>query len=360
MSTSDDELRQALIRLSPKGAEYESFLANHGPMAAEALLRLDLPGRIEPWLEQYLPRLDDAPASRGVLTTETWRDHLGDARLAGDWQRLFQQELLESDWQSVVRTWWPRLVPGLAASAAHGVIRTCHAVRTLLSGGNREPDPLFVDELARGLGLWASRFHYLSGTDDVRGDLPPVAALAALPRLEPDVPSAGPGIVGRLDALVTQTDLPMALQLVQLADDPESALWSLALAGSRVLAAREDAPIAFCHSVTTPAAVTMALPVLPGEVARATVVTTWRMVGSIVAAFASPRDAAEAERATADGLNVDAMRTQLPHLAVEHGDEHVIKLTEAALRTHAATGDVTPLVAAERMRHRLPALRQRS
>jgi hypothetical protein len=53
------------------------------------------------------------------------------------------------------------------------------------------------------------------------------------------------------------------------------------------------------------------------------------------------------------------MRRALPYLAVEHGDEHVIKLTEAALRIHAATADATPLVAAERMRHRLPRPRVR-
>ena len=116
-----DDLRQALLRLAPTGAEYASFLANHGPMAAEAMLRLDLGDQIEPWLEQYLPRLDDAPEPRGLLTEETWLDHLGDVRSAGDWQRLFGRELAERDWQSVVRTWWPRLVPGLAASAAHGL-----------------------------------------------------------------------------------------------------------------------------------------------------------------------------------------------------------------------------------------------
>jgi len=356
---AEDELRQALSRLAPKGAEYESFLANHGPMAAEALLRLDLGDQIEPWLEQYLPRLDDVPEPRGLLTEQTWLDHLGDVRSAGDWQLLFGRELAEHDWQSVVRTWWPRLLPGMAASAAHGVIRTCHGVRTLLLSDSRDPDPLFVDELARGLGLWASRFHYLPGTGDVRGSLPPVPALAALPRLDLDVPGAGPGIVGRLDALVTRADLPKALELVRLADDPAAALWSLAQAGSRVLAAREDAPIAFCHTVTTPAAVCMALPVLPDEVIRDTVVTTWRMVGSIVAAFASPRSAAESESPAADDIDIGKVRQQLPYLAVEHGDEHVIKLTEAALRTHAATADVTPLVAAERMRHRIPPRRAR-
>jgi hypothetical protein len=39
---------------------------------------------------------------------------------------------------------------------------------------------------------------------------------------------------------------------------------------------------------------------------------------------------------------------------VEHGDEHVLKLTEACLRQFAATSDATLLVAADRFSRRLP------
>ena len=47
-------------------------------------------------------------------------------------------------------------------------------------------------------------------------------------------------------------------------------------------------------------------------------------------------------------------RQALATLAVEHGDEHVIKLTEASIREFARTGDSTLLVAADRFRHRVP------
>jgi hypothetical protein len=39
--------------------------------------------------------------------------------------------------------------------------------------------------------------------------------------------------------------------------------------------------------------------------------------------------------------------------AVEHGDEHVIKLAEAALREYRISGDPTVLVAADRFRGRI-------
>jgi hypothetical protein len=48
----------------------------------------------------------------------------------------------------------------------------------------------------------------------------------------------------------------------------------------------------------------------------------------------------------------------LEHLgarAVEHGEEHVIKLTEAAVREFRHRGDTTLLAAADRFRERVPA-----
>ncbi|GAA1864455.1 hypothetical protein [Asanoa iriomotensis] len=49
----------------------------------------------------------------------------------------------------------------------------------------------------------------------------------------------------------------------------------------------------------------------------------------------------------------DALSETLGARAVEHDDEHVIKLTEAARREYARTNDVTLLVAADRFRDRL-------
>jgi len=131
---------------------------------------------------------------------------------------------------------------------------------------------------------------------------------------------------------------------------PDTALDQLIGAAARVLAARPDAPIAFCHAVTAPAAVRLVLPILPDHLQRASVAASWQVVGGIIAAFASPRHAAESAHADADP---DLLRDQLDGRAVEHGDEHVIKLTEAAEREFKRTGDTTLLVAADRFRDRV-------
>ena len=179
-----------------------------------------------------------------------------------------------------------------------------------------------------------------------------VSAVAALPRLGPDVVSAGPGISGRLAALTQLRDFPDALDRWGWSGvDAAAALDELIGAAARVLAARDDAPIAFCHAVTAPAAVQLVLPQLPAELHAASVAMSWHMTGAIVAAYASPRAAGEADEA--EGAADAGTLAELVWRAVEHGDEHVIKLTEAALRQHRRTGDATLLVAAERFRGRL-------
>jgi hypothetical protein len=231
------------------------------------------------------------------------------------------------------------------------VIRTAHAVRSLRSAGT-PPDDLLVDELVQGLALWAARYQALPGDPRLAGRLDAVAATARLPRLDPAVPPEGPGIGGRLVALHRLDRLDEGLDAWGPAPTPGRALDDLVDAAARVLAARSDSPIAFCHAVTAPAAVRLVLPELPGELQRASVAAGWQVVGGIVAAFASPRQENEAAHLDTDP---GPLLESLPARAIEHGDEHVIKLTEAAVREFRRTGNTTLLVAADRFRERVPA-----
>jgi hypothetical protein len=342
---TDGALLDALDRFRGTGPEFGGFLANHGPMASEALVRLGAADRIGGWVDGYLPRLDDAPAAGTGI--DDWRARLGDQRRFGDWTAYLRREAATRSWRELLLRWWPRLLPGLAASATHGVIRTAHAVRSLRAAGDG-PEPLLVDELAQGLAFWAARYQPLTGRPGLAGPLPAVPAVAGLPRLDPDAPGDGPGLIGRMKAVRTLPGYPAALDGWGPPADPDAALDELIGAAARVLAGREDAPVAFCHAVTAPAAVRLVLPELPAALRTASVAASWQSVGAIVAGFAAPRAAAEA--AAADG---GPEPTELSGRAVEHGDEHVIKLTEAALREHARTGDRTLLVAADRFRSRI-------
>jgi hypothetical protein len=347
---TDDVLLDALDRLRGTGAEFDGFLANHGPMAAEALTRIGGADVVPGWVDGYRRRLGPAPEVVRGIGDDDWREHLGDAALAGDWTAYLRRHAREVPWRELLLRWWPRLLPGLAASATHGVIRTAHAVRALRAAGV-EPPPLLVDELVQGLALWAARYQELPGSPRLGGALDAVTATARLPRLDPAEPSDGPGVTGRLRSLHRLGVLAGALDAWGAPPDPDAALAELIGAAARVLAARPDSPIAFCHAVTAPAAVRLVLPELPADLRAASAAASWQAVGGIVAAFASPRVSAEADPAEAEA---QPLLDRLAERAVVHGDEHVIKLTEAALREYRRGGHVTLLVAADRFRERVP------
>jgi len=339
----------ALERLRGTGPEFHGFLANHGPMAAEALTRIGGDDMVEGWVDRYRVRLQDAPEVIRGIDAGDWRRHLGDEHLIGDWTALLRREAQETGWRELLLRWWPRLLPGLAASATHGVIRTAHAVRSLQEAGDHQ-DPLLVDELAQGLGYWAARYQPLPGDPGLAGRLDAVSATRALPRLDAAVPSDGPGVGGRLRSLVRLDGFGDRLDAWGAPPGPDAALDELIAAGARVLAAREDAPIAFCHAVTAPAAVRLVLPELPPDLQLRSVAAAWQAVGGIVAAFASPRVGREVSAVDTDP---EPLLAELGPKAVEHGDEHVIKLAEAAMREYARSGDSTVLVAADRFRERI-------
>ena len=145
------ELDEALQRLHQTGPEFEGWLSNHGPMVVETLVRRGHGARVHRWLDGYLTRLDEPPRGLTPVTADTWRDALGDPKRIGDWREFFLREVTEQAWPAVLATWWPRLLPGLAASATHGVIRTGHAVQALRAGAT----PPRIAELGHALAYWA-------------------------------------------------------------------------------------------------------------------------------------------------------------------------------------------------------------
>src|SRR5690349_24393253 len=88
-----DALLDALDRLRGTGPEFDSFLANHGPMAAEALVVLGHVDGLPTWVDAYRGRLAAAPEDRHELDERDWEPHLGEVRLVGDWTRLMRRQL---------------------------------------------------------------------------------------------------------------------------------------------------------------------------------------------------------------------------------------------------------------------------
>ena len=55
--TAAGQLDEAYLRLHETGPEFDGWLSNHGPMAAEALVRHGHGEVVESWLDDYMRRL---------------------------------------------------------------------------------------------------------------------------------------------------------------------------------------------------------------------------------------------------------------------------------------------------------------
>ena len=333
---NDGALDEAYERLHRTGPEYEGWLTNHGPMAVEAMVRHGQERVVHRWLDRYAGRLEELPRGTAPIGAAEWREALGDARRLGDWLAYFDREVRERPWREVLMTWWPRLLPGIAAGATHGVIRTGHAVHTLLRSETSRPR---VAELGQALGYWAARWQPVPA--DAPGDTArPEDALAAVPR----VPDQSQGIRYRLGQLAGLPGWAPALRPVGSAEQARLRLAELADAATlRYLTYGHGSGVMMVHTATAPTAVLRTLPALPATMWAASLDAAWAATAAVTAAYAPEEAASRAGLPTASGTTKEIFAR-----AVRHGDEHVIKMADTCLEVHERTGDEDALAAAVR------------
>lgn len=369
-------LDEAYGRLHTTGPEFDGWLSNHGPMAVESMVRHGYGREVHRWLDTYVGRLDELPRGSSPIEAGEWREALGDPRRLGDWLAYFDRELREQPWRAVLGTWWPRLLPGIAAGATHGVIRTGHAIHALL----RQEDETRLAELGQALGYWAARwqaiagFEALSGTggservmtgsgtpgidapsstgaseratagfDAPSGTAGPERAFAGVPR----VPDQSAGINHRLEQLGELAGWRSSLAALKPAADPEQArayLTELADAATlRYATHAHGNAVMLVHTATAPTAVLRALPALPAEMWVAGLNAAWAAGAAVTAAYAPDQPVPRQDLPAVPGAAEEVFE-----LAVRHGDEHVIKLADTALDVHRRTGDPDALAAVVR------------
>lgn len=355
-----DAVNDALERLDDLGYERgaQGDLANHGPMGAEALAVLGHGDDVAAWVEGYRRAMPhhDPPAPRFALDPgdeSSWRAALGAFDRAGDWEQLFRRELAEAPWREVLVRWWPRLLPGLLAGLTHGLIRTAHAVRSLAT--TEAPHTLQLTELARGLAYWAARYATLPGQTRFRGGHSLADAVRALPRVRL-AEDAIPWMAVARDRLQRLDRLPGYLDALDaVAPDHAQRLLSdmtTEFAGI-YLAHPELFPIPLIHGVTAPAAVRLVLPHLPDELHTPSLAALWQMHTALLLAFTSDRTGEDTALRQAVDTDVPAFDVLVAR-AVAHGDEHVIKFTEAAMREHALRPDPRYATAVLAAHERIP------
>lgn len=343
MNQHGGALDEAYQRFHPTGPEWgEDQLTNHGPMAAEVLVRRGYADLVHHWADRYLRRLDELPRATAPIVDDDWRHALGDGRRLADWSVYFRRQLAAQPWRQLLATWWPRLLPGILAGTTHGVIRVGHVVRALSAGGETPPA---LGELAHGLAFWAARARPLPLAPPPSGDLDPAAVLDAMPRIA----RQNGNVAARLGQLKGTGRWSESVARLRPATDPQEVPTRLAdlvtAATVRYLAHGHASPVLLVHTATAPNAVLHTLPALPERLWAPSLTAAWTVTAAIHAAYAPARATPPENRAgTPDSV------AEVVDRAVAHGDEHVIKFTDTAAEVYTRTGNRNALAAAAHIR----------
>jgi len=340
-----EAMEDALALLAETGPEYGGRLANHGPMAAEALVALGRPEAVVPWVEQYRRRLQGHPDSTRPIAAGDWREALGDGARVGDWIAFFNREINERTWRLVVGEWVPRLSPGMIAAAFHGLIRTAHAVRNL----GRQETKARCRELAEGLGYWAANHNTLPERREreASGRLPS-KAIAEVAVVPPEKRITSGHITGRLRPLEGLLLFAGVSNLVDTSADPSAFVLDLTETFASVYCASvpPGSVITYVHTVTGPSAIRLLLPHVASEDRHILLRYGW--LGAAALYSASGGHTSALRPASAPPRPHD-----LVDRAIATGDEHSIKFTEACLREYALNPKRVYLQAAQDVVSRL-------
>jgi hypothetical protein len=334
-----DALDDALTVFAATAPEYGSLgFANHGPMASEALAQLGRAEEIPGWVERYRPRLGDAPGPAArPLSEEEWPQALGQESAYPAWLALFEREIADRPAAAVVGEWAPRLLPGTVGAATHGLIRTAHGLRAL---GAADTPPRRL-EVAIGLAFWAARYQELPGPPLLIGKQGVPEALADLPYLPEDAPQEFL-ISAQVSHIADISDeFEQGVASLGFDGDALNLLDQLAGGGATAYLRNADAggAIGLLHSVTSALACELVLPWLATEDRAAALGYVWQAVAALHVAYDIDRRGPLPARGAS---SIEALIDQ----AVDAGDEHAIKLTEAAIRSFGRSHDPTLLWAA--------------
>ncbi len=311
-----DEALEMMSRLAP--------LTNHGPMAAEALVTLGRAEVVVPWVEGYKRRFRSGyPETRGRLTRENWREALGDGDRVADWAGLFNRELEEAAWPQVLEKWSAVLAPGLAAAAAHGLIRTGHAVRSL----SVKETGLRRRELAEGLAYWAAYYQPLPEAHNTKpAGIRPAQAVDRIPVLPSEKRLRGSIMIG-LRSLDDFPPFAGAADLVETTGDAGRFITELTetFANAYVKNVNQQNSITLIHTVTAATALRSLLPFLSPATTQRALRYGWQVAAALysISSPGSTDHVPEAKEIRDDDLIDRAVASQ---------DEHAIKFTEACLR----------------------------
>ncbi len=340
-------LDDALSPLRELGPSLKNGFVNHAPMAAEALVAMGQGELATRWVKANLGNILPANDSVAPLEPTEVEGAIGDAGRKDAWRSTFHAQLARGPWEPVLDQWAKRLAPGLFAAAAHGIIRAGHAARALRA----EDTALRRRELAEGLALWAGSYQPL--VTEWQKDGPTFSPRDALARV-PLVPLAQRRNEGAITIALEQLrharGFGGVISLIDVSGDLPRVAHEIAAEFAQVFLYRVHTPltaIVFTHAITGVAAILNIAPHVTDRTARKLVSYGWQTAAGLHSAYSE-------FPAPGPGAVPPETPNQIAEQAVAHGDDHVIKLSEACLTFHKATGDERFLMVPAHARAMLP------
>src|SRR3984885_2996598 len=132
-AATHEGLERAVAWSRQWSAEFPFCLANHLPMVLVALHRMGASDeRLEAYCHIYHRQNGLVPVPEPIdkITRDNWRGFLGQREREGDYRAFFAGEAARLGATPTALLYLPELIPGLAASATHALMRMAYATMT--------------------------------------------------------------------------------------------------------------------------------------------------------------------------------------------------------------------------------------
>jgi hypothetical protein len=294
-------------------AQFHHGLSNHLSMAIVALHELGAPdARLSEFFERYRSRLEPVPERRDPVAPARWADALGTRSRYADYLAFFQAEVARAGAAGAVRAYLPALMPGVAGSSFHPLIRLGYAVHARDAA-----------DVAVSLAYFADQFLHLGGapaavSSPAGGPLDLLRSIAETPALAHHAHANG-AIFDQIRAVAAMPEFAAAAFSALAAKDVT--VPSLADAASALYAAAPD--FASLHVVTSAHALRVLSPLLDDPAAASRLLL--QAFGAVYVAMGTPAMNPEQDRARAEASAPPSWEA-IAAAAAASNDEHVIKM----------------------------------
>jgi hypothetical protein len=295
-------------------AQFHHGLSNHLSMAIVALDELGAPdARLSEFFERYRSRLEPVPARRDPIVRASWGAALGTQSRYADYLAFFQAEVAHAGVDRAVRVYLPALMPGVAGSSFHPLIRLGYAAHARDAADVAVSLAYFADQF---LPLGGASASGASSTDGAPLDL--LRRIAETPALAHHAQSDG-AIFEQIRVVAAMPEFAAAASSALAARDVT--VPSLADAAAALYAAAPN--FASLHVVTS----AHALRVLSQHLDDPAAASRWLLqaFGAVYVAMGTPAVKPNGDRARAEASAPPSWEA-IANAAAASNDEHVIKM----------------------------------